>query len=66
MGYRLGIDTGGTFTDLVLVGDEQAGSSSSRPRRHRDHPPDAIRNGLELVAASLGTSRSPSFSTTAT
>ncbi len=52
MGYRIGIDTGGTFTDLVLVdptGRVELFKTPSTPA----HPPDAIRNGLESIARSL-------------
>lgn len=53
MGYRLGIDTGGTFTDLILVrGGEEVDvfKTPSTP----DDPPRAIRDGIELIARSLG------------
>ncbi len=52
MGLRIGIDTGGTFTDLVLMdghGRAQIFKTPSTP----DAPPDAIRNGLKLIAEDL-------------
>ena len=54
MGYRLGIDTGGTFTDLVLLdgdGTVELFKTPSTP----DDPPAAIRNGLEAITERLGT-----------
>src|SRR5262245_45981447 len=54
MSYRLGIDTGGTFTDLVLVdpnGHVELFKTPSTP----DEPPSAVRAGLALVADQLGT-----------
>ncbi len=54
MGYRLGIDTGGTFTDLVLLdgdGTVELFKTPSTP----DDPPAAIRNGLTAITERLGT-----------
>jgi N-methylhydantoinase A len=53
MGYRIGIDTGGTFTDLVLVdpgGSVELFKTPSTP----DDPPAAIRTGIELISDHLG------------
>jgi N-methylhydantoinase A len=50
--YRLGIDTGGTFTDLVLVRDDGAVALYKTPSTPAD-PPAAIRDGVELVADDL-------------
>jgi N-methylhydantoinase A len=53
VGYRIGIDTGGTFTDLVLVdsaGRVELFKTPSTP----DDPPAAIRTGIELIADQLG------------
>ena len=52
MGYRIGIDTGGTFTDLILVdpdGRVELFKTPSTP----GSPPRAIENGLELIAERL-------------
>jgi N-methylhydantoinase A len=52
MGYRIGIDTGGTFTDLILVdpaGNVELFKTPSTPA----HPPDAIRKGIESISERL-------------
>jgi N-methylhydantoinase A len=54
MGYRIGIDTGGTFTDLVLVDEKGAVELFKTPSTPSD-PPAAIRTGLELIAERLDT-----------
>jgi N-methylhydantoinase A len=61
MGYRLGIDTGGTFTDLILVDDGGGVQLFKSPSTPTD-PPQAIRNGLDLVATALGVD-APAFLT---
>ena len=52
MGYRIGIDTGGTFTDLILVDPEGRVELFKTPSTPA-HPPDAIRHGLESIARGL-------------
>jgi len=57
MGYTIGIDTGGTFTDLVVIGEKGAvttGKALSTPPTFTE----GIMNGLENTARSLGTSLS--------
>ena len=52
MGYRIGIDTGGTFTDLVVVdptGRIELFKTPSTPL----NPPSAIRTGLDLISERL-------------
>ena len=39
MAFRLGVDVGGTFTDLFLVGDNGAGTQHEQQQRH-DHRTD--------------------------
>lgn len=55
MGYRIGIDTGGTFTDLVLV-DEAGTVSLFKTPSTPQEPPAAIHTGLGLIADALGCS----------
>ena len=55
MGYRVGIDTGGTFTDLILVDPDGSVELFKTPTTP-DEPPRAIRTGLTLIADSLGIS----------
>lgn len=52
MAYRLGIDTGGTFTDLILVDGSGEVELFKTPSTPFD-PPAAIRNGLESIAERL-------------
>ena len=53
MRYRLGIDTGGTFTDFVLVGDD--GWHLAKTPSTPDDPPRAITAGLQQLAERAGT-----------
>jgi len=58
MSYRLGVDVGGTFTDVLLV-DEQAGSTwraktASTPRDQSA----GVLHGIDLVCAQAGVDRS--------
>ena len=55
MGYRIGIDTGGTFTDLILVDSDGRVDLFKTPSTP-DSPPRAIENGLTLIAEALGIS----------
>ena len=55
MGYRIGIDTGGTFTDLIVVDSHGAVELFKTPSTPAD-PPAAIRNGLESIAERQGSS----------
>jgi N-methylhydantoinase A len=53
MGYIIGIDTGGTFTDIVVIGEKGAvttGKALSTPPTFTE----GIMNGLEATALSLG------------
>ena len=53
MGYRIGIDTGGTFTDLILVDPDGRVDLFKTPSTP-EAPPRAIENGLGLIADRLG------------
>ena len=47
---RIGIDTGGTFTDFVLLDADRGRSGRRRSRRRPDDPSRAIRSGLAQLA----------------
>jgi N-methylhydantoinase A len=51
--YRIGIDTGGTFTDLVLVNSGGSVELFKTPSTPQD-PPLAVRTGIGLIAEHLG------------
>jgi N-methylhydantoinase A len=55
MGYRIGIDTGGTFTDFILVDPQGRVELFKTPSTPAD-PPLAIRNGLTAISERLGAS----------
>lgn len=55
MGWRLGVDTGGTFTDVVLTDDAGLAYVAKVPSNRAD-PSVAIRHGVETILASAGVS----------
>ena len=62
-GYRIGIDVGGTFTDLVAVDDGgriTVAKSASTPRDQSI----GVLDGLELLAGSLGIDRAALLAST--
>src|SRR5918995_181053 len=52
--YRIGIDVGGTFTDLVAVDDGGRGTVAKAASTPRD-PSEGLLDGLRLLAADLAT-----------
>jgi N-methylhydantoinase A len=52
--YRIGIDVGGTFTDLVAV-DEQGALVLAKCASTPPDPSEGLVTGLGLLAAELGT-----------
>jgi N-methylhydantoinase A len=54
--YRIGIDVGGTFTDLVLV-DDTGSTVLEKVASTPDDPSQGVLAGLELLAARLGQQR---------
>src|SRR3954469_24505510 len=54
--YRIGIDVGGTFTDLVAVDDGGATTLAKVPSTPQD-PSIGVLDGLEQLAARLGFDR---------
>ncbi len=53
--YRLGIDTGGTFTDFILASAGEGIRLYKTPSTPHD-PPSAVREGLQQIGADLGCS----------
>ena len=53
--YRLGIDTGGTFTDFILASAGEGIRLYKTPSAPHD-PPIAVREGLQQIGADLGCS----------
>jgi N-methylhydantoinase A len=54
MAYRLGVDVGGTFTDLFLVDDDRAQQWRVKtPSTPRD-PSDGVLTGVERICAQAG------------
>lgn len=47
--YRLGIDIGGTFTDLVLMDEESGETLSFKTASVPNDPAQAVLNGIELL-----------------
>jgi N-methylhydantoinase A len=54
--YRIGVDVGGTFTDLVAVDDFGKATLAKVPSTPED-PSVGVLDGLELLAEMLGTQR---------
>ena len=53
-GVRIGIDVGGTFTDLVTMGDGDTTPVVFKTPTTPDDPSDGVVNGIEGIAASMG------------
>ena len=51
---RIGIDVGGTFTDLVAIDEDGRVTIAKAPSTPRD-PSEGLLDGLGLLAAELGT-----------
>jgi N-methylhydantoinase A len=56
MGHRIGIDVGGTFTDLVLVGPAGALILEKHPTTPRDQS-EGVLGGIDRLAARVGVAR---------
>jgi len=52
--FQLGVDIGGTFTDCVLVGADDAAYASSKVLSTRDDPAKGVMSGLAELAAEVG------------
>ena len=49
MGYRLGVDTGGTFTDIAVVDERSSKISVTKVPSTPDNPSRAIVNGVQKI-----------------
>ena len=56
MGFRIGIDVGGTFTDLVLVGPAGALVLEKHPTTPSDQS-EGVLGGVAQLASRVGTMR---------
>jgi N-methylhydantoinase A len=54
MGYRLGIDVGGTFTDLVLFSEGSGALAVEKVPSVPDDPSRGIMDGIERILAAAG------------
>jgi len=58
MGYRLGVDVGGTFTDLLLFNDETGGFWRHKTPSTPHDSSEGILNGVEAITAQAGVAAS--------
>jgi N-methylhydantoinase A len=54
MGYYLGVDIGGTFTDCVAVDEGGRVYHAKVPSTHASSPVEGVMSGLELLAGEVG------------
>ena len=54
MSYRVGVDIGGTFTDLVLVDKRGSLMHTSKLLTTPHDPADAVMRGLEALLSRVG------------
>jgi N-methylhydantoinase A len=57
MSYRLGVDVGGTFTDLLLINDETGASFTAKVPSTPHDPSEAVLNGIEKICRTSGVSQ---------
>lgn len=50
MGYRLGVDVGGTFTDLLLIDEESGATHRAKVPSTPGDPSIAVLQGIDLIA----------------
>ena len=58
MGYRLGVDVGGTFTDLLLFNDESGAFWRHKTPSTPQDSSEGILNGVEAITAEAGVAAS--------
>jgi len=56
MNYRIGVDTGGTFTDIALLNDEQGDIYVTKVPSTSEDPSSAILSGVEQLLKDTGIS----------
>ncbi|RMF07673.1 MAG: hydantoinase/oxoprolinase family protein [Alphaproteobacteria bacterium] len=56
MGYRLGVDVGGTFTDLLLIEDETGKTYRTKVPSTPHDPSEAVINGSRKICEEAGVS----------
>src|SRR5262245_48427429 len=56
MAYRLGVDVGGTFTDLLLVHDESGGLHRVKTPSTPVDPSEGVLNGVRRICEASGVS----------
>ena len=49
MTYRLGVDVGGTFTDLLLIREADGGVFTAKVPSTPDDPSRAVFNGIDKI-----------------
>lgn len=54
MSYRLGVDVGGTFTDLLLINDETGVSHTAKVPSTPSDPSEGVLNGIEKICRVSG------------
>ncbi len=56
MSYRLGVDVGGTFTDLLLINDGTGENFTAKVPSTPKDPSEAVLNGIEKICRTSGVS----------
>ena len=54
MSFRLGVDVGGTFTDLILVNEASGDIHTAKVPSTPDDSSVGVMNGVERVCANAG------------
>jgi len=54
MAYRLGVDVGGTFTDLLLVDDESGSLHRVKTPSTPADPSEGVLNGVRRICEEAG------------
>ncbi len=54
MGYRLGVDVGGTFTDLLLINEGCGKTFTAKVLSTPQDPSEAVLNGISQISATSG------------